>query len=86
MQVTIDLVWSNITVIKNLKNTFCDLCRWRFTLKKPTNKTTFIFVNNTVCVANSQKLDLSTKYMRYHDTKPPYFSTQYRLHSHAPQF
>lgn len=41
--------------------------------KKPTNKTTFIFVNNTVCVANSQKLDLSTKYMRYHDTKPPLF-------------
>lgn len=24
--------------------------------------------------------------MRYHDTKPPYFATQYRLHSHAPQF
>lgn len=38
-------------------------------------------MNNTVCVANSQKLDLSTKYMRYHDTKPPYFSTQYRLQS-----
>lgn len=88
MQVTIDLVWSNITVIKNLKIHFATFVDGVLLKKKkdPTNKTNFIFVNNTVCVANSQKLDLSTKYMRYHDTKPPYFSTQYRLHSHAPQF
>lgn len=52
--------------------------------QKTPNKTTLIFVNNTVCVVNSQILVLFTQYMHSHDTKTPYLSAQYWLCCHAP--